>query len=335
MDKKYNSYDFIKKNIPEIPKLRFRGKSVEEYEIWQKNTKNKLSEILGLEKLNSLKSLSDAMFLEEVDCGEYLRKKFEIETVFDLKMPFYLLEPKQKNNGKAVIAIHGHASQGKEGLVGNESEDYKANITKFNYKYALELVESGFNVFVPDLLGAGERTLGIYKDKTPECNDINNALISLGLCLQGVILYENMRLVDYIEKSGYKEIYSCGFSGGGHSALWLCVFDERVKNGIISGFLHSFKDNVIYLNRCGCNFIPNQWLYVDMGDILALCAKKDMYIETGKDDGLNGERGIVGVFEQIEIANNAFKLFKREVKLSVNKGKHQWYGKYDYNEIFR
>ena len=32
-----------------------------------------------------------------------------------------------------------------------------------------------------DLLGAGERMLGIYKNNTTECNDINNALLVLGI----------------------------------------------------------------------------------------------------------------------------------------------------------
>lgn len=62
----------------------------------------------------------------------------------------------------------------------------------------MELLNKGYTVYVPDLLGAGERMLGIYKNNTAECNDINNALISLGYSLQGMILFENMRLTDYI-----------------------------------------------------------------------------------------------------------------------------------------
>ena len=46
------------------------------------------------------------------------------------------------------------------------------------------------------------------------------------------------------------------------------------------------------------------WKYVDMGDILALDANKEIYIETGDKDGLNGERGLEGVYEQVGIANN-------------------------------
>ena len=43
-------------------------------------------------------------------------------------MPYYVLVPKQNANGKAAIAIHGHGSDGKEGLVGNEKEDLKASV---------------------------------------------------------------------------------------------------------------------------------------------------------------------------------------------------------------
>ena len=68
------------------------------------------------------------------------------------------------------------------------------------------------------------------------------------------------------------------------------------------------------------------WKYVDMGDILALDANKEIYIETGDKDGLNGERGLEGVYEQVKIANKCFSLFNKEVQLNVCNGSHQWYG---------
>ena len=108
------------------------------------------------------------------------------------------LSLKNNSNGKAVIAIHGHGSDGKEGLVGNESDSYKESVKKYSYTYAMELLEKGYSVYVPNILGAGERILGIYKDNTAECNDINNALMSLGYSLQGIILFENMTYGLYI-----------------------------------------------------------------------------------------------------------------------------------------
>lgn len=324
MNVKYNGFDFIKNNMPKEPLLRFKGSTIDEYNSWAYETKAKLKEILGISNLAKVKL--NAKLLETKEFENYRRLKYEINTIENLYMPFYVLEPINNPNGKAVAAIHGHGSDGKEGLVGCEAESYKQSVEKYSYRYGFQLLEKGYTVFIPDLLGAGERTLGVYKNNTAECNDINNALLSLGMSLQGIILFENLRLVEFIVEQGFNEIQCCGFSGGGHSALWLTVMEDRISSTIISGFLHSFKDTLIYQNRCGCNFIPKQWEYVDMGDILALAAGKDIYIETGNEDKLNGERGITGVFEQIEIADRCFMLFNKKVNVNICNGGHKWYG---------
>ena len=321
---RYNILNFIKENMPDVPELRFTGNTVEEYEKWRESTKEKLMEVMGVADLVPAESAPN--LIESEEFPTYIRYKYEINTIDDLYMPYYVLKPKTNGNGKAAIALHGHGSDGKEGLVGNENESYTEGMQQYHYDYAFQLLEKGYTVYIPDLLGAGERTLGIYLNTTAECNDINNALTSLGYSLQGMILLENMRLADYIATLNYTEINCVGFSGGGQSALWLSVMDDNIDKTIVSGFLHSYKDTLIYNNRCGCNFVPDMWKYVDMGDILALCADKDIYIETGNEDQLNGDRGLEGVYEQIDIANKAFKLFDREVPLNVCDGAHQWYG---------
>lgn len=319
----YNSLDFIKANMPDVPELRFNGTTKEEYIKWQSETKAKLMEIMGIKDLT--KAEANPQLVERVDFDNYTRLKYTINTTSNLVMPYYVLRPKHNANGKAAIAIHGHGSDGKEGLVGNEREELKSSVEKYHYTYADELLKKGYTVYVPDLLGAGERTLGVYKDNTAECNDINNALTSLGYSLQGIILFENMVLSDIISNQNFSEIDCIGFSGGGQSALWLAVMSDKIDKTVVSGFFHSYKDTIIYNNRCGCNFIPNMWKYVDMGDIAALAADKEIYFETGKDDKLNGDRGLNGVNEQVNIANKAFKLFDKKVQLKVCDGAHQWY----------
>ena len=326
MNTKYNGLDFIKSNIPDEPLLRFKGNNIEEFEKWSHEAKEKLKEIMGFDRMK--RAESGCCLIESKEFDGYIREKYKINTLENMEMPFYVLKSKEANNGKAVIAIHGHGSDGKEGLVGNEAESYKNSIEKFSYTYAFEFMDKGYTVYIPDLLGAGERTLGIYKDNTAECNDINNALISLGMSLQGIILFENMCLVEHISNEGFKEINCCGFSGGGHSALWLAVMCDKINRAIVSGFFHSFKDTLIYNNRCGCNFMPDQWLYADMGDILAMAAPKEIYIETGNADKLNGERGINGVYEQLEIADKCYKLFGKKIEINVCDGAHKWYGSF-------
>ena len=325
MYKKLSGYDFIKKSIPKKPLFRFKGKTIKDYKKWSKASKAKLLDIMGYNNIEAIKS--EAKLVNFTDFSEYTRFEYKLNTAKGLTMPYYVLEPKISNN-KAVIALHGHGSDGKEGLVGNEGEDFKKSIERFNYTYALEFLKKGYTVYVPDLLGAGKRTLGIYSDNRAECNDINNALISVGMCMQAVILFENIQLVKEINKKGYDEIVCCGFSGGGHSALWLALMESKIERAYISGFFHSFKYSLIYQNRCGCNFIPYQWKYVDMGDILAMAAPKKIYIETGKEDNLNGIKGIDGVMEQLESANKTYSQFNEKIDINICEGSHRWYGSF-------
>ena len=324
MNNRYNTYDLIKNSIPKEPLLRFRGESKEDFEKWYGDTKNVLLKLLGFDKMK--KAVTNEIFVEKKEFENYTREKYAISTLENMEMPFYVLKSKKIDNHKAAIAIHGHGSDGKEGLVGNEAESYKESIGKFSYTYAFELMEKGYTVYVPDIPGSGERTLGIYEDNRAECNDINNALMSLGMCLQGVILFENMCLAEYIYSKGYAEIDCVGFSGGGHSALWLGVMCDKIKKIVVSGFMHSFKDVILYTNRCGCNFVPHLWEYVDMGDILAMGAYKDIYIETGDEDKLNGVRGVEGVREQVDIAKRCFELWGKDIDVNVCHGGHKWFG---------
>ncbi len=196
------------------------------------------------------------------------------------------------------------------------------------YSYALDLMKMGYTVYIPDLLGSGERRLGVYDDvQKSDCDELNFALISLGMSLQGVIVYELMCLVDYIEKEdSVKKLGVVGFSGGGFSGLWLGILDERVKYVVSSCYFHSFKDTLLFTNKCGCNFIPKLWNRVDMGDMAALLAPRPLYIEVGKEDSLNGDRGIIGVREQIERAKNVYKLFDKDIEYKECEGQHQWFG---------
>jgi hypothetical protein len=303
----------------------FNGNTLAEYELWKKGAIPLLAERLSIDKMESVPLEPKTVSVDKTE--DYIREKIVISTQERLKMPFYRLVP-NKPNGKSVIAVHGHGSDGKEGLLGREREAYRPKIFKYNYSYALELVSSGYTVYLPDLLGSGERMIGLYDAPKTECNDINNACISLGLSLQGIIVFDLIRLVDYIvEYDGYKGPLGCvGFSAGGFSTLLLTALDERVSYAVVSGYFHSFKDTLIYTNRCGCNFVPQLWNSLDMGDIGAMIAPRPLYIETGEHDGLNGSRGIEGAKEQLELARKVYKLYDTDIEFEVKVGEHQWYG---------
>lgn len=159
--------------------------------------------------------------------------------------------------------------------------------------------------------------------------------IGLGLSLTGMWTWDLMRLIDYIETRedcAQDRIGCCGLSGGGLQTLWLTALDERVNCAVVSGYFYGYKDALLNLYNCSCNYVPHLWENVDMGDIAALIAPRALLIETGDQDPLNGERGLDNVTEQVEIAAGAYRLMEAGERFvhHVFKGGHVWDGEKTY-----
>jgi hypothetical protein len=85
---------------------------------------------------------------------------------------------------------------------------------------------------------------------------------------------------------------------------------------------------MLKLPNCACNYVPELWKAVDMGDIGSLIAPRPLLIETGDEDHLNGESGLDNVKSQLDITRGAYDLLGMPDKLihSISHGGHRWYG---------
>ena len=118
-----------------IPSLSFKGEGKKKFEEWHKKLKFKLKELLGdfpaKVPLNPDK-------LGEEDCGEFIREKYTITTEKNMRLPFYLLKPKNIPKGKklpGILCCHGHGLFGKDSVAGvtfNQPEREK-NIRIHNF----------------------------------------------------------------------------------------------------------------------------------------------------------------------------------------------------------
>jgi hypothetical protein len=165
-DNKLNGFDFFYNRYGKFKPLLAFGDDISnktDFEMWRSEARAELKNLLGFDKMLKV-NVENAT----KPCGknekcyfkgtELVLKRFVMETQPELNMPFYVLEPLTDKKNSAIIAIHGHGSDGKEGLVGKSE---LPSIEKFNYTYALELAKRGYTVFVPDLLVAGERMIPI------------------------------------------------------------------------------------------------------------------------------------------------------------------------------
>lgn len=278
--------------------------------------RNKLMELMGLDRLGSYDSAMSDEGCERT--GDFLKRRLVLNTYRDLYMPMYVLEPVDAGKNIPIIAVHGHGINGKEGLV---SEN-----TAYNCGYGMELAKRGYTVFIPDLCGFGERLedISVERQEKSSCDHLNNVCISMGFSLQAVMVYELMRLVDYIEGSGFSggRTAVVGFSGGGLTAMLLSAVDERIGCCYTSGYFHAVADTLLKNNLCGCNFIPGLWRSFDIGDIGALIAPRTLIVEYNSDDPLNEDPS-----EQIKITESAYKkMNSHSFFVFEGKGGHRFSG---------
>jgi Dienelactone hydrolase and related enzymes len=248
----------------------------------------------------------------------------------------------EKGEKKAsVIAPHGHGSAGKVSVAGlSELLGIDGSIKKYNYDYGVQLVKTGFIVFCPDARGFGERSETHLQGDDPvnyldyECNAcsvVNRMAIALGQSIVGMWVWDLMRLIDYIETRedcDAGRIGCAGLSGGGMQTLWLTALDDRIRACVVSGYYYGFKEALLELNNCSCNYAPHIWEYIDAGDLGALIAPRYFIIETGTEDGLNGKSKLENVIPQVDMARKAYGLFGAEGKVihDIFEGGHKWHG---------
>jgi len=301
----------------------FCAKTKEEHQLWQQKAKNRLIKITGMDQCVKTEPQAECQYSLQQE--GYIEEYWLMQTEPGVIMPFYFLKPGNgsSKNCPFVLNPHGHGG-GKENT--------------FRAWFAVELARSGYCVACPDTRGSGQRREQWQQGEEEEKKRMNShreiqqMILGFGQCMVGLAVWDLMCLLDILcewDCIDKNRIACAGMSGGGQQTIWLAALDNRVKAAITSGYFYGFQDSLVSLpGNCACNFVPNMWRTMDMGDMGALIAPRALFIESGEKDHLEGARGLANVYPQVEIARKAFALYQEEEKLvhSIHNGGHEWGG---------
>jgi dienelactone hydrolase len=319
---------------------RFAAQTPAQARTWQRRTRRALGQTLGLERLPA--SPLAPKKIETVDRGDHTREKLLLHPAPGVVMPVYLLLPKKGPRPfPVVIAFHGHG-YGVKDIVGLwEDGGERREPDGYHRDFGVALCRRGFAVAAPEISCFGERQtdfsyLEAGQNSPGTCTHTSVLAFHLGLSTVGLRVHDGLRLVDYLQTRrdlDTARLGAMGISGGGMHTLFSTCMDERIKACVVSGYFCTFRDSILAMHHCPCNFVPGLHAFGEMHDLAGLLAPRPLLVEAGSRDPIFP---IGAVKKSVQQARRHYQVWKSGdlVETDYFDGRHQISGRRAYNFLW-
>ncbi len=272
---------------------------------------------------------------KELVYTEYTLQKYSAEICKNLNMLFYILTPKKvKEKAPGVVALCGHGYGVRQILNISKSgrKKYLRYFDNYQKNFGAELAKRGCVVIAPELFGFGEARLQrdlIKPFYISSCDELSHHLLPHGLTVASMRVYQAIVCAEILSDMDNvcKEKISCmGISGGGLTALYASVVEEKFKRIVISGYVNTFRDSILSRWHCPDNYIPSALEIGEIYDFASSLAPRELLIESGVKDKLFPIEASKTAHEKIK---SVYSLVGAEDKLQIDvfNGKHSVSGK--------
>jgi len=264
--------------------------------------------------------------IHAVDRTTYTEEKIRLAADEGVSIPVYMLVPKGRPPFKPVLVFPGH-DPGIDYCIGNFPDPDTARIHRSaGNHYAQYLAEHGYLVAAVEQRGLGERRIGTTHDngERRSCRELAFAYLMAGRTLIGERCWDGMCAATYLRtrpEAAVGGLGCAGHSGGGATALWLAVLDERIRVVVVSGYFSSFRDSILSIDHCECNYVPGMLEAGEMGDLAALLAPRPFCAVNGREDPLFPAAAAAREFETVRRAYAA-RNAEDACRLALHPGGH-------------
>jgi dienelactone hydrolase len=273
--------------------------------------------------------------IERVDVGDYVRERIYFNTTPDLRVPAFLLIPKGvKFPAPAVVVLHDHGGfyfWGKEKSV--EIADEHPVLRQFKQRYyagnsiAAVLARQGYVTIVIDMFYWGERRMLLaddpadWRDRPPTITPeriaafnqrssqneqlVGRTIYSAGFTWSGVMFWDDIRTVDYLitrPEVDKNRVGCVGLSVGGLRSCHLAALDDRIKAGVVVGWMASFPPQLKSKIRNTIGFtklVPGLYRHLDYPDVASLAMPRPLLVINGSQDALFDLDGVRHCFDKL------------------------------------
>jgi len=286
-------YGLWKQYRPSEAEFAFKAENAAAARRWQTRTRRALGETIGYQDAEQVAPRPRR--IERVDKGDYVREKVVIRVGEHAVMPVYLLLPKGVSGPvPTVVAFHGHG-YGVKDIVGLWEDGQERDVPDGYHKdFGVALCRRGFAVAAPEISCFGERQTDfsylnttIGQGAASTCTHSAMLAFHLGASVVGLRVAEARRLVDYLETRDDLDtdrLGAMGISGGGMHTFFSTCMDVRLKACVVSGYYCTFRDSILAMSHCACNFVPGLSRFGEMQDLVGLIAPRPMLVEAATYD---------------------------------------------------
>ncbi len=324
---------------PQDAPYRFAACTVSEAQRWQAETRAVLNEAVGFQDGPVVDPQPQT--IEVVDKGDYVREKVLLRTSPCTLMPVYLLIPKTGPRPlPVVLALHGHG-YGVKDIVGLwEDGEERETPDGYHKDFGVALCRHGLAVAAPEISCFGERRTDFSYLQGPisgsdpgTCDHTAKLAFHLGGSVVGLRVWDGKRLVDYLQtrpELDVQRLGAMGISGGGMHTFFSACLDERIRACVISGYYCTFRDSILAMHHCTCNFVPGLHRFGEMYDLVGLIAPRPLLIESGSKDPIFPTQATRASFER---AQEVYGLWgaAQQVQGDWFEGRHQISGRCAYS----
>lgn len=325
-------YPFVQRQADRSPlELSFLRPEFNDLQAWQTSARAKVLDRFFYEPPRAAPA---AEVIGREDREDYVQEYLTFQTTPDIRVPAYILIPrKAKLPAPGIVALHSHGGfyvWGKDKLV--EASDTHPALAEYKQQLyhgtsiATELVRRGYVVIVIDAFYWGERRM-LLDDDPPsyrQPQDMTSAdivsfnrrsqqgeqlvarsLFTAGITWPGVLLWDDLRTVDYLvsrPEVDPQRLGCIGLSMGGYRSFLLAALDPRIKVAVDVGWMTSFAAQIHrhVVNTIGFSFhLVGLFRYLDLPDLAALIAPRALLVINGARDALFAPDGVKRAFEKI------------------------------------
>ncbi len=334
----------LKELARRAPRLPFVATNRSEAEAWKAACRPVLAQALGF--LDSPRVDLQPETIEEIDRGDFIRRKVVIRTSPYARMPVYLLIPKGNPGPRpVVIAYHGHGYGVKDivGLWEDGTERYAPD--GYHKDFAVALCRRGFFVAAPEIACFGERQAdysGLDRELgqpvPTTCHNASTYAFMLGKSMVGLRVRDGMRLIDFlagVPEADTHRLGAMGISGGGMHTFFHTALDDRIRACVVSGYYSSFQDSILAMDHCTCNFVPGLLNIGEMADLVGLILPRPMLVEAGTRDPIFPIQAVRAAVERARQVCAAWGGDPpRDVELDEFEGRHSISGRRAYDFLW-